>query len=151
MAQAMPDAVGREQLLLDAADRQHLAAQRDLAGHRHVAPHRDAGERRHERRAHRDARGGPVLRNRTLGHVDVDVDLAAEVARDPELLCARAHEGHRRVGGLLHHVAQLAGEPQRPLARHQRHLDRQDLAADLGPGEPGGDADLVVLLLLRGA
>ena len=35
-----PGAVRREELLLDAADRQHAAAQRDLAGHRHVAAHR---------------------------------------------------------------------------------------------------------------
>ena len=36
----MPGAVRREHLLLDAADRQHVAAQRDLAGHRDVAAHR---------------------------------------------------------------------------------------------------------------
>ena len=51
----------------------------------------------------------------------------------------------RRVRRLLHHVAQLAGEAQLALARHQRHLDRQDLAAHLGPGQAGRDADLVAL------
>ena len=38
--------VGRQHLLLDAADRQHLAAQRDLAGHRQVAAHRAASPAR---------------------------------------------------------------------------------------------------------
>jgi hypothetical protein len=42
-------AVRREHLLLDAADREDAAAQRDLAGHRHVVAHLDAGE--HARRA----------------------------------------------------------------------------------------------------
>jgi hypothetical protein len=46
-------AVGREDLLLDAADRQHPAAQRDLAGHRDVVAHLDAREQRDERREHR--------------------------------------------------------------------------------------------------
>jgi hypothetical protein len=42
----------REQLLLEPADRQHPAAQRDLAGHRHIRADRDAGQ-------HRDDRGRP--------------------------------------------------------------------------------------------
>ena len=49
-------AVGREDLLLEAADRQHAAAQRDLAGHRDRLAHRDAQQRGRHRGRHRDAR-----------------------------------------------------------------------------------------------
>ena len=70
-------AVRRQHLLLHAADRQHLAAQRDLAGHRHVAADRNPGQRRDERGGHRDAGRRAVLRDRALGHVDVDVDASS--------------------------------------------------------------------------
>src|SRR5262245_53077826 len=49
----------------------------------------------------------------------------------------------------LHHVAELAPEAQRALAGPQRHLDGQDLAAAVGPGEARGGAELVALLLPR--
>ena len=39
-----PGPLGREHLLLHAADRQHPALQRDLAGHADVGAHRSAGE-----------------------------------------------------------------------------------------------------------
>ena len=55
--QHAPDAraVRAEHLLLDAADRQHPAAQRDLAGHRDVVAHRPPGEDRGHRGQHRHA------------------------------------------------------------------------------------------------
>src|SRR5256885_12087428 len=37
-------AVGGEELLLEAADLQHVAAQRDLAGHRNIRTHRRRSE-----------------------------------------------------------------------------------------------------------
>ena len=55
----------------------------------------------------------------------------------------------RRLGALLHHVAELAGEDELALARHELHLDAQGLAAHLRPGEAGGDAHLVLLFLAR--
>ncbi|HEY7889288.1 MAG TPA: hypothetical protein VIC29_13790, partial [Steroidobacteraceae bacterium] len=47
-------AVGGQELLLQAADGQHLAAQRDLAGHRDIGSDRNLGEGRNQRRAHAD-------------------------------------------------------------------------------------------------
>ena len=44
-----------QDLLFHPADRQHFAAQRDLAGHSHVLMHRPAGHRRRQRRGQRDA------------------------------------------------------------------------------------------------
>ena len=77
-----PRAVGAEHLLLQPADRQHAAAQRDLAGHRDVAAHRAIRHRRHQRRRDRDARGRSVLRDRARRHVDVRLDRAEAVLRE---------------------------------------------------------------------
>ena len=56
-----PRPVRGEQLLLDAADRQHPAGQGHLAGHRHVGPHGPPGKQRRQGGGHRDARARPVL------------------------------------------------------------------------------------------
>jgi menaquinone-9 beta-reductase len=48
-------------LLLDAADRQHQAAQADLAGHGGVAAHGAVGHQRHQRHEHGDAGARPSL------------------------------------------------------------------------------------------
>ena len=85
----MPARLGGEDLLLDAADRQHFAAQRDLAGHRDVVADRPPGEQRDERRHHRDAGGRAVLRDRAGRHVDVEVGLLEEVGRRCRSCCAR--------------------------------------------------------------
>ena len=65
-----------ERLLLDAADRQHQPAQRDLARHRHVSRTAFAGRRRQDGRGHRDARRRPVLGDGARRHVHVEVVLA---------------------------------------------------------------------------
>src|SRR5215218_10517931 len=49
---------GTEDLLLDAADRQHPAGEGDLAGHREVVLRLAAGEGGDHRGRHRDTRGG---------------------------------------------------------------------------------------------
>ena len=64
-------AVRGEQLLLEAADRQHAAAQRDLAGHRDVVAHRDARQRARDAGRHGDARARAVLADE-LGEVNVE-------------------------------------------------------------------------------
>ena len=46
----------------------------------------------------------------------------------------------------LHHVAQIAGNGHLAFARHHGGFDGEQLAADVGPGEPGDDADLVLVL-----
>ena len=79
------------------------------------------------------------------------VEAAVEVLGDAELLGARAHVAHRRLRRLLHHVAELAGERQPAAAGHQRRFGDQNLAADFGPGQAGGDADLVLLFGQRRA
>ncbi len=57
---------------------------------------------------------------------------------DSQRLCIGADPGQRRLGGLLHHVAELTREAQTHVlaARHRRCLDEQDVAAVIGPREP---------------
>src|SRR6478672_8344514 len=78
--------------------------------------------------------------------MDVDV-LASEdrrlhsVGRSPRL-----DEAHRRLDRLLHHLAELAGRLDLALTGYGDRLDRQQLAANLGPGQAGDGADLVLFL-----
>ena len=52
----------------------------------------------------------------------------------------RAHPRERGLGGLLHHVAELAGDRQLARARVGRGLDEEHVAADGRVGEAGRDA-----------
>jgi hypothetical protein len=65
--------VRAEHLLADAADRQHLPAQRELAGHGRVPTDRQAREEGRERGEHRHAGRGAVLGHGAGRHVDVQV------------------------------------------------------------------------------
>ena len=134
----------RQQLLLQPADRQHAAAQRDLARHRHVAPHRDAGEDGDDAGRHGDARARPILRRRALRHMHMDVAPLEQRRLEAEAGRPRPDIGHCRRDALLHDVAELAGGLHLALARHGDGLDRQDFAAHLGPGEAGDDAHHVL-------
>ena len=75
-----------EQFLLQAADGQNLATQRDFAGHGDVAANRNLGQRAGERRGHGDAGRGAILGNRAFGHMQVQVNVAIELAAEPECL-----------------------------------------------------------------
>ncbi len=55
---------------------------------------------------------------------------------------ARLHETERRGDAFIHHFAELAGGLDLALARRGDAFDRQQFAADLGPGEPGHGTDL---------
>ena len=101
-----------QHLLLEPADRQHAALQRDLAGHADRVLDRAAAEQRRERRGHRDAGARAVLGDRARRDVDVEVALLEEPRVDPELLGVGPHVGQRDLRRLLHHVAELAGELQ---------------------------------------
>ena len=70
-----------QQLFLETADREDLAAQGDLAGHGDVATDFDLGEGRGERRGESNAGGGTVFGDSAFGDVDMEVDVAVEVVR----------------------------------------------------------------------
>ena len=77
-------------------------------------------DERRQRRRHRDAGARPVLRHRARR--DVQVEVVRRRTSPRELGRARAcaaHPRERGLGGLLHHVAELAGDRQLALARHR--------------------------------
>ena len=115
----MPGAQRGQRLLAHAADRQHAAAQRHLAGHRHVAR---APACRSPATTIAAAiampADGPSLGIAPAGTCTW-ISLRSERLVDAELRRAPAHEGQRRGAGLLHHVAELAGQHQ-PARRGSR-------------------------------
>src|SRR3569833_2107093 len=131
---------GGDGLFLDAAHRQHQAAQADLAGHRDVGLHGLAREQRVQRGEHVPAGAGAVVGNGAGRHVDVDVALLEQLEREAELIGAALDEAQGRLRRFLHHVAQLSREYQIAAPRHARGLDEQDIAAHRRPGEAGRDA-----------
>ena len=124
-----PGGVRGEHLLLEPADRQHAALQRDLAGHADRVLHRAPGEERRERRRHRDAGARPVLRDRARRDVHVERAVLERVLVDAELGGVRAHVGERDPRRLLHHVAELAGEHEPCRRPWRRRLDEEHVAA----------------------
>ena len=141
------DAPRRQHLLLDAADRQHAARQRDLAGHRDVAANRPPGQLRRHRRRHRHARRRTVLRDRAGRHVHVHLGVLEEVGVDAVLAALRPEPRERRPRRLLHHLAELTGERQRAVAGHARRLDEEHVAAGRRPGQADRDARILGALL----
>src|SRR5439155_15675166 len=141
----------REQLLLEAADRQDAAAQRDLAGHRDVALDRDPGQHRYDRGHHADAGGRPVFRGGAFWDVDVDVLFFDQRRFDAESVAACLDIALGRLHRFLHYVAELAGCGDPPLAGQRDGLDSQQFAADLGPGKTGGDTHQILGLGLAEA
>src|SRR5580704_12323582 len=139
-------AQSRQELLLETADRQHAAAQRDLAGHRYVAMDRDTGHHRDNRRDHGDARGWAILWGCTLGHVHVDVALVKHGRLNAEGDRPHANVRRRRGDRLLHHVAEVARDGHLALAGHHGRLDGEQFAAHIGPGKTGHHADLILVL-----
>src|SRR4051794_24769481 len=128
-------ALRRQRLLLQAADRQHLAGEGDLTGHRDVLADGAPGDQRGQRGGHRDAGARPVLGRRARRHVDVQVVVGEPRAVQAwrHLVGVRLDPGQRRLRRLLHDVAELAGEQQLAAARRRAGLDEQHVAADRRP------------------
>src|SRR5215469_13287642 len=143
-------AQGREQLLLETGDRPHAATQRDFPGHGDVAAHRNAGHHRDDRGGHGDTGRGAVLRGCAFRDVHVDVPVVKQGRLDAEGDRAHANVRRRRRDRFLHHIAQVAGHRHPTLARHHGGFDGEQLAADVGPREPGHYAHLVLVLDFAG-
>src|SRR5580658_197677 len=137
-----------EQLLLQSADGQHFAAQGDFAGHGDVAPDRNLGQRTGQRRGHGDAGRWAVLGDRALGHMQVQVDVAVELAAQAEDLRLAANVAERGLRRLLHHVAKLAGDGELALAVEHLYFGGEDTAAYFGPCEAGHEADFALFVHL---
>ena len=96
----------RHALFLESADGQHLAADTDLACHRDVGADRKSRQSGVQRGRHRHTRGGAVLGDRTLQGVEMDIVVLIEIGVELILLTAGADRGDRRLGALLHHIAE---------------------------------------------
>ena len=101
-----------------------------------------AAHERRDRRCHRHAGGGPVLRHGARGNVHVHVVICEPCLGDPELLRVGAHPRERCLRRLLHHLAELAGDRQLALAGVRLRLDEEDVAAGSGVREPGRDTGI---------
>src|SRR6476620_3940247 len=132
-----------EHLLLHSADREHPSAQGNLTSHGDVMPDRPAREGRHYRRCHRHPCRRPILRNRSGGNVNVDVQIEP-VIRNMQRGRMRPGVGPRRPSALLHHVTQLSGEHQLALASHRRGFHEHDVTTGWRVVHTGCNADLVL-------
>src|SRR4051812_23405018 len=103
-------------------------------------PDRPTGEQRRKRRRHRDAGARAVLRNSARGYVDVERAVLEDIVVEPVVGRPRTHRREGDLCGLLHHVAELAGEYELLAARDARRLDEQDVSTDAGDRKAGGDA-----------
>ncbi len=135
-----PRTVRSEHLLFDAADGKHAATQSDLTCHCDVVTYVNPREQRNDRRHHGDTGARPVFRHCACRDVDVDVALLEEVLGNPKRLGPCANVAHRRLGGLLHHVTELAGELELARAVHLGAFDEEDFTTDGRPGEASRDA-----------
>ena len=125
-----------QHLLLDAADRQHIAAERDLAGHRRQRTHRTVGQQRDQRGRHGHAGRRSVLRNRSRRHVDVDVVIGEEISRrSPARLAFERTQVSAACIDSLHHLADLPGHGEAALALHLVGFDEEHVAARRRPGQ----------------
>src|SRR5260370_17085546 len=56
---------------------------------------------------------------------------------------------HGSLGGFLHHVSELAGRGQLAFAIYNRYFGAENRATNLGPGQAGNQANLVLLVRQR--
>ena len=117
------------------ADRQHLAGERDLAGHRDVVAHGRPVSSDTSAVAIVMPALGPSFGIAPAGTWTCRSWSAnqSSAGRARARAACAAHVGQRRLGGLLHDVAELAGDRQLALARDRRGLDEQHVAADRRP------------------
>src|SRR5690606_30950275 len=130
-------------------------------GHGHILPHGAVAHLAHERRGDGYSGRRSVLGDGARRHVDVRLDRAKPILRDPQSFGVVGGEGERRTRGLLHHVAKLAGEDQAygttragyrvirctsAVEAANRSLHEHYVAAHGRVVHPRGDAHLVLLL-----
>ncbi|CAN4019351.1 Flp pilus assembly protein TadB, partial [Dysosmobacter welbionis] len=144
-------AEGGHGLLLQSADGQHPAPQRDFAGHGNARLDLPVRQGREHGSGDGDAGGGAVLGHCALWEVDVDVLRLVKVRWNPQHRRPAPQAAESRLSRLLHHVSQVAGELQLAGAVHDVDLHLQDLAARLSPGQAVHHADLLpVRVEIRG-
>ena len=102
-----------QHLLGDAADREHLSAEGDLAGHRHVGTDRTPREGGDQRGGHRHAGRGALLGDLGRLHVQMDVGIALEGRVETVACGVGAQPRQRGARRLPHDLALAPGKGQR--------------------------------------
>ena len=69
----------------------------------------------------------------------MNVGFLKRFRRNAELAGARLDQRQRSLRTFLHHFAELPGQYQLSGPRHARRFDKQNVATDRRPGEPGGN------------
>ena len=82
-------AMRRQQFFFQPADGQHAAAHRDFAGHGEIGAHRNAGQRAADAGGDGDAGRRTVFGDRAFRNVQVNIEVAVEIARQAQILRAR--------------------------------------------------------------
>ena len=95
----------RQDLLLDPAHRQDIAAQGDLAGHGHLLPDLLFHQQGDQGREHGHSGRGPVLGGAAFGHMDMEIEFREFHPAQPQLPGVGTDIGQGGGGGLLHHIA----------------------------------------------
>ena len=131
-----------EHLLLEAADREHLSGQRDLAGHRQIRIGFEADQHRRDRRRHRDA-GATVRPSEPLRP---GRECECRAWRSNRLASPSSLERERRNETAACALSFITSpswpvSDEFPGARHRLRLDEDDVAADRRPDHAGRDAD----------
>src|SRR5262249_50529828 len=69
--------------------------------------------------------------------MNMHIGLFEQVRVDVEILGARLHQGQGCLGALLHDVAKLSSQDELVSTGHSCGLDKQDIATNGRPSEPG--------------
>ena len=75
----------------------------------------------------------------------MDVAFLIEFGGNPQSLCPGANTGNSRISRLLHHITQRACQLNFACTGHHRHLNRQQLSAYTGPGQPVDQSYYILL------
>src|SRR6266849_5784985 len=135
-----------QKFFFQSADRQHFAAQRNLAGHGDIATHRNLAQSAGNRGRDRDSGGGTILGDGAFRHVHVNVEGAVEITLQPQAMRPRTHIRHSRLRRFLHYVAEFAGQREFAFAIYDGSFGAQDGATDFGPRQAGHQPDFTLLV-----
>ena len=134
-------ALGSHEFLRKTADGHDLSAQGHFAGHGELIAHGNSSDERDQCRQQSDTCRGAVFRNGSGRNVNMDI-------RVFEIQLVVQENGFYQTDGdgsrFLHDIAQLSGEDHLAASVHGTGLNEQDLAANLSPGKPRGDAGRTV-------
>src|SRR2546426_334839 len=78
-----------QKFFFQSADRQHFAAQRNLAGHGDIATHGNLAQSAGNSGSDRDARRGAIFGDGAFRHMHVNVESAVEIALQSQAMGAR--------------------------------------------------------------